>query len=136
VLIPKVAADIAIMVADASRRVFTVLKQLFEAIKRISFLTKRCEGILAPIGQANRDTLRLQAFRVQAAIESGPGWSGFKQASSTIGQGHTSVYGPMQDVIVNTARSASQTNGAQNSGQAGDTLRGDNPTPTPIQLPL
>jgi hypothetical protein len=136
VLIPKVLAEVAILVANTSRKILSMLKRLFEAIKRIGNITSKLDGILAKIGQANRNTIRLEAFRLQAAGEAGSGWNGFRQAYNTLSQGNVSVYGPVRDVVVNTARSSSQTNGAQNSGQAGDTLRGKNPAPTPIDLPL
>ncbi|AVT33978.1 MULTISPECIES: hypothetical protein [unclassified Plantactinospora] len=137
VLIPKVAAEVAILVGKASSKILNLLERLFEAINRISMIAGRCNGILAQIRQANNGTLLLEAFRLQAVGEAGgSGMSGFRGAFDTIGRGHTAVYGTVDKVAQNTARSASQTNGAQNTGQAGDTLRGDNPTPTPIELPL
>lgn len=136
VLIPKVAAEVAILVGKASNQILGVLKRLFAAIKRIGGITRQCDGVLAQIAQANRNTLRLEAFRLQAVGEAGTGWTGFRNAYQTIGQGHRAVYGPLGDVAVNTARGAGQTNGAQNGGQAGDTLLGDNPAPKPIELPL
>ncbi|MBE1488103.1 hypothetical protein [Plantactinospora soyae] len=136
VLIPKVAAEIAILVGKTSSKILNLLKRLFEAIKRMGVLTRQCDAILAQIGQASRNTLRLEAFRLQSVGESTRSWSGYRQAVSTIGQGHTSVHGTVGQVIENTARSAGQTNSAQNTGQSGDTLRGDNPAPKPIELPL
>jgi hypothetical protein len=136
VLIPKVLAEVAILVGNTSRKILSMLKRLFEALKRIGQLASKLDGILSKIGQANRDTLRLEAFRLQAVGEGGSGLRGFRNAYNTLGQGNRSVYGGVRDVAVNTGRSASQTNGAQNAGQTGDTLRGDNPAPTPIDLPL
>ncbi|ROT26787.1 hypothetical protein [Micromonospora sp. HM5-17] len=137
VLIPKVAAEVAILVGKTSSKILSLLRRLFEAIKRIGAIVKQCDSILAQIGQASRNTLRLEAFRLQAVGEfGGSGLSGFKGAFNTIGRGHTAVHGTVDQVIINTARSASQTNSAQNSGQAGDTLRGDNPAPKRIELPL
>jgi|GEM_PF-5655599 RNase P protein component len=137
VLIPKVAAEVAILVGKTSSKILNLLRQLFEAIKRIGVLVKQCDSILAQIGQASRNTLRLEAFRIQAVLEhGGSGLNGFRGAFNTIGQGHTAVHGPIGQVVVNTGRQASQTNGSQNAGQTGDTLRGDNPAPTPIKLPL
>ncbi|GGQ87404.1 hypothetical protein [Couchioplanes azureus] len=120
VLIPKVAAEVAILVGKASTQILDVLKRLFTAIRNMSMITKQCDDILRQIGQASRDTLRLDAFRTPAVVESAPAWKGFRQ----------------DNVVVNTARSAGQTNTSQNSGQSGDTLRDDNPSPKPIDLPL
>ncbi|MGI5213084.1 hypothetical protein [Plantactinospora sp. CA-290183] len=136
VLIPKVAAEIAVLVGKTSSKILNLLRRLFESIKRIGLFTGQCDTILAQIGQASRNTLRLEAFRMQAAFEGGPGLSGFRQAYNTLGRGHTSVYGSVGQAAENTGRSAAHTNGAQNSGQAGDTLREDNPSPSRIELPL
>ncbi|GAB3967088.1 hypothetical protein GCM10027615_15820 [Plantactinospora veratri] len=137
VLIPKVAAEVAILVGKTSHKILNLLERLFQAIRQMGILTSRCDAILAQIGQASRNTLRLDAFRIQAIGEAGgSGMSGFRGAFNTIGQGHTSVYGTVDQVVQNTARSAGQTNGWQNGGQAGDTLRGENPSPKPIELPL
>ncbi|MDW5330782.1 hypothetical protein [Plantactinospora sp. KLBMP9567] len=137
VLIPKVAAEVAILVGKTSSKILSLLERLFQSIKQIGMLTSKCDTILAQIRQANNGTLLLEAFRIQAIGEAGgSGLAGFRGAFNTIGRGHTSVYGPVDQVIQNTARSASQTNGSQNGGQAGDTLRGNNPSPTPIELPL
>jgi hypothetical protein len=136
VLIPKVAAEVAILVSKTSSKILGLLNKLFASIKQVSMLTKRADGVLAQIGQANRDVLRLESFRLQAVGEGGPGWRGFRDAYSAVSDGHSTVYGPVRNVAVNTARGASKTNGAQNSGATGDTLRGDSPEPTPIDLPL
>ena len=137
VLIPKVLSEIGFLVGTTTNKILNLLRQLFEAIKRIGVLVKQCDSILAQIGQASRNTLRLEAFRIQAVLEhGGSGLNGFRGAFNTIGQGHTAVHGPIGQVVVNTGRQASQTNGSQNAGQTGDTLRGDNPAPTPIKLPL
>jgi hypothetical protein len=136
VLIPKVLAEVAILVANTSRKILSMLKRLFEAIKRIGGITKQLDGILAQIGQHSRDTIRLQAFRLEAAGAGGSGWSGFRQAYNTLSRGNVTVYNTGREAVINTARDSAQTNTAQNSGQAGDTLRGNNPAPTDIDLPL
>jgi hypothetical protein len=136
VLIPKVVAEVAILVSKTSAKILSVLKRLFAAIKEMGLFTKQMSGLLEQIGQANRNVLRLEAFRIEAAATGGSGWSGFKGAYNTLGQGHVSVYGTVDKVAVATARSAGETNSAQNSGAAGSTLTGDSPTPTPIELPL
>lgn len=136
VLLPKVAAEVAILVSQTSAKILNLLKRLFTAIKEMGLLTKQMSAIVEQVGQANRNVLRLEAFRVEAAATSRPGWTGFKSAYGLLGKGHVSVYGPVDQVVVETARSASQTNGAQNTGSAGTTLTGKDPEPTPIDLPL
>ena len=136
VLIPKVAAEVAILVSETSAKILNVLKRLFTAIKEMGVLTKQMSAIVEQIGQANRNVLRLEAFRLEAAAGSSPGWTGVSSAYNLLGQGHVSVYGTVDKVAVETARSASQTNGAQNTGATGTTLTGENPAPTAIDLPL
>ncbi|GAA0471077.1 hypothetical protein Ade02nite_34390 [Paractinoplanes deccanensis] len=136
VLIPKVAAEVAILVSEASAKILNVLKRLFTAIKEMGVLTRQMSGIVEQIGQANRNVLRLEAFRLEAAGTSSPGWPGFRSAYDLLGQGHVSVYGPVDKVVVETARSASQTNTSQNTGATGSTMTGENPAPGPIDLPL
>ena len=136
VLIPKVAAEVAILVSKTSAKILNVLKRLFAAIKEMGVMTTKMSGIIEQIGQANRNVLRLEAFRVEAAAGSRSGWQGFQSAYDLLGQGHVSVYGTANKVAVETARSGSQTNSAQNTGATGTTLRDDNPAPTPIDLPL
>ncbi|OJF11462.1 hypothetical protein [Couchioplanes caeruleus] len=136
VLIPKVAAEIAILVAKTSTKILGLLKQLFASIKKVGLFTKQMQGLLEQIGQANRNVLRLEAFRIEAAGTAGSGWSGVRDAYRTVGQGHVSVHGPVDQVVVNTARSASQTNTSQNTGSAGSTMTNEDPEPGPINLPL
>lgn len=136
VLIPKVAAEVAILVSKTSARILGVLKGLFAAIKEMGVLTKQMSGIIEQVGQANRNVMRLEAFRLEAADASRSGWKGFKSAYDLLGEGHASVYGTVDKVVVETARGASQTNSVQNAGATGTTLTGKNPSPTPIELPL
>jgi hypothetical protein len=136
VLIPKVLAEVAILVGKTTSKIMNLLKRLLTSIKEMGVLVKRCDAILEEIGQSNRNILRLEAFRLEAAGTSRPGVAGFKQAYSTLSDGHVSVYGKAQFAAMETAKSASKANGVQNTGSTGSTLTGDNPSPTPIDLPL
>jgi hypothetical protein len=136
VLIPKVVAEVAILVSKTTSKILNLLKQLFAAIKRMGVLVRRCDAILDEISHANRNVLRLEAFRLEAAGTSRPGWGGFKQAYQTLSDGHVAVHGTVGHVVIETARSASSTNGVQNIGSTGSALTGDDPSPTLIDLPL
>jgi hypothetical protein len=136
VLIPKAVAEIAILVGKTTSKILNLLNRLFAAIKRMGVLVKRCDNILEEIGQSNRNVLRLEAFRLEAAGTSRPGLNGFKQAYNTLSDGHVSVYGATDHVAAETAKSASVANGTQNTGSTGATLTGDGPEPNPIDLPL
>ena len=87
-------------------------------------------------GQANRDVVRLAAFRLSAIGVSPTKWPGAKDAYKMLGEGHVSVHGSVDKVVVNTVRGVSQTNGAQNTGSAGSMMTGEDPEPGPIVLPL
>jgi hypothetical protein len=136
VLIPKVVAEVAILVSKTSATILGVLKRLFTAIKDMGVLTKQMGGIIEQIGEANRNVLRLEAFRIEAVGTARTGWSGFKGTYNLLGEGHVFVSGPVDRVVVETARGASQTNSVQNTGATGTTLTGQNPAPIPIDLPL
>ncbi len=143
VLIPKVVAEVAILVSATSAKILNMLKSLFAAIKRMGVMTGQMGDLIADIGQANRNVLRLEAFRLEALDVHGTGWKGLgsgwthaRGAYDLLSQGQVAVTGTVDRVVVETARSASQTNSAQNTGAAGSTLTGDDPSPTPINLPL
>jgi hypothetical protein len=136
VLIPKVAAEVAILVGKASAKILGLLKRLFAAIKQMGVITKQMSHLIEEIAHANRNVLRLEAFRLEAAGTTGSGWSGFRSAYNLLGHGQTAVTGPLDQVLIETGRSAGQTNSAQNAGATGTTVTGKNPEPIPIDLPL
>ncbi|GAB1641465.1 hypothetical protein [Krasilnikovia sp. MM14-A1259] len=136
VLIPKVAAEVAVLVAKTSTKILGLLKQLFSSIKQVGLFTKRMQSLLEEVAQANRNVLRLEAFRIEAAGTAGKGWSGFKDAYKLLSQGHVSVHGTVDQVIADTARDSSRSNAVQNTGSGLSTLTGEDPEPEPIHLPL
>jgi len=136
VLIPKVAVEVAILVSKTSAKILGLLKRLFAAIKQMGIITKQMSHLIKEVAHANRNVLRLEAFRIEAAGTTGSGWLGFKSAYNLLGHGQTAVTGPVKQVVIETGRSASQTNSAQNAGATGTTVTGKNPKPTPIDLPL
>jgi uncharacterized protein YukE len=143
VLIPKVVAEVAILVGKTSAKILNLLKRLFAAIKEMGVLTRQMGHIIEEIGQANRNVLRLESFRLESFDLHGTGWMGLKSgwthakgAYNLLGQGQIAVTGTVDQVAIETGRSASQTNTAQNTGATGSTVTGNNPEPTPIDLPL
>jgi uncharacterized protein YukE len=143
VLIPKVVAEVAILVSKTSAKILNLLKSLFAAIKRMGALTKQMGHIIEEIGQSNRNVLRLEAFRLEALDVHGTGWKGFasglshaKSAYGLLSEGQIAVTGPVDQVIIETGKNASRTNGVQNAGSTGSTVTGNKPEPNPIDLPL
>jgi hypothetical protein len=137
VLIPKVVAEVAILVGKTSAKILNLLKRLFTAIREMGVLTKQMSGLLQEISHANRNVLRLEVSRLEAVDTAGHGWSGVKSAYNLLSDGHVRAYGTVDKVAVETARSAGQTNGVQNAGSTGSTLtNGQSPEPNTIELPL
>lgn len=143
VLIPKVVAEVAILVSKTSAKILNLLKRLFAAIKEMGLVTRQMGHLLEEIGQANRNVTRLEAFRLESFDLHGTGWMGAKSglshakgAYNLLSDGQIAVTGPVSQVVIETGRSASQTNSAQNTGAAGSTVTGKNPEPHPIDLPL
>ena len=134
VLAPKALTEITVLVFDASTKILNVLKGLFAQISRIGQLTGRLRGIMTQIGQSNANVLRLVAHRAEAADIAQRGWKSWAEAYGVLSLGDTRVYGPVRQVIVNTGRSAAQTNSAQNAGSAADNTVGGDPAPSPIDL--
>lgn len=135
VLLPKVIAEIAILVSKASMKILDLLKELLQSIQKVGALTQKMQGLMERIGQANRNVLRLEAFRVEAAGTAGTGWRGVRDAYTLLAEGHVSVHGAVDQVITNTARSASQTNASQNIGSAASSISEQDPEPGEVDLP-
>jgi uncharacterized protein YukE len=144
VLIPKVVAEVAVLVAKTSAKILKLLKSLFASIKEMGLLTRQMGHLIEEIGQANRNVVRLEAFRMEAVGEHGTGWKGVtsgwshaKDAYQLLSQGQIAVNGTVDQVVIETAKSASTTNSSQNTGATVTTVTDPkNPTPTPIDLPL
>lgn len=73
VLIPKIVAEVAVLVGKTSAKILNLLKRLFTAIKQMGKFTKQLGGFIEEIGQANRNVLRLEAFRSEALDVHGTG---------------------------------------------------------------
>ncbi|GGN17727.1 hypothetical protein FHR83_004184 [Actinoplanes campanulatus] len=135
-LMPKALAEIALLVANTSTKILGVLKQLFLKIKEIGRFVQRMQEWIMVISKSNNDVLRLVAHRAEATELVRQGWTGPVKAYRVLGEGDVRVYGPMRQVLVNTGRSAAETNSSQNTGQSADSSRDDNPEPAPIDIPL
>ncbi|OJF14853.1 hypothetical protein [Couchioplanes caeruleus] len=148
VTIPKVLAEVALLVAECSAKILNLLKRLVGAVSRLTGDIQALSGLLDRIGTSLKSgtdgALVNGGWRAQAAgdmMERGPvtgirdGWTATKEAYRTIGKGHTAVHGTTDAVVGNTLRSASVNNSLQNSGATGDKLP-DASSDTPIDLPL
>jgi hypothetical protein len=144
VTIPKILAEVALMVAEYSAKILGLLKRLVAVVGKLTGhlgkATVVLEGIGRSLSEARSGALMLGAYRAQAAGEaingSRTGLAAYRHAHATIGQGTNAVYGPMDRLLIDTAKSALRNNGIQNSGSTADKM-GDGDTPPPaIELPL
>ncbi|MDI6103475.1 hypothetical protein QLQ12_33185 [Actinoplanes sp. NEAU-A12] len=134
-LMPKALVEIAMLVSHTSMKILSVLRHLFTKIEETGRVVKTMQMFLAQISKANNNVLRLVAHRVEASGTARQGWTGPYRAYGVLSDGDARVYGPIQQVLINTGRSAAETNGSQNVGQASDSTRDDNTAPTPIDIP-
>ncbi len=143
VLIPKVVADIAILVGKTSAKILNLLKDLATAIKKMGVLTHRMGHLIEEISDANRNVLRLEAFRIESLGTHGTGWTGFKSGWTHVKGVHDlldksqdAVHGTVGHMAADTGSSAAKTNSVQNLGSSASTMEADRPKPTVIELPL
>jgi hypothetical protein len=134
VLIPKVVGEIAALVSTASLKIFTAVRELIKKIRTISTVVGEMQTMMNKIGRAGRNVVRLDAHRVEAVGTAGQGWRGTVDAYRLLSQGHVRAHGPVNQVMVNTARAAAQGNTSQNTGSGASDMTKDNPAPLPIEL--
>jgi hypothetical protein len=148
VTIPKVVAEVGILVAECSTKIMNMLKRLVDSVARLTGDIKVLGGLLerisASLEHGTRGALINGAYRAQAGgemMERGPAhgitesWAAYKDAYRTLGQGHVATHGAAGAVAEETLRSASVNNSLQNGGATGDKLPDPHPD-TPIKLPL
>ncbi|MEV0895568.1 hypothetical protein [Actinoplanes sp. NPDC049802] len=142
VLIPKALTEVAILVANTSTKIMNTVRQLMARIHEIGEGIWKLRHLMAKLSRFRTDQARhnaditiLMVHRVEAANTARQGWTGPFKAYGVLSQGDASVYGPLQQTVINTGRAASQANTSQNSGSAADNVREDDPEPIPIDLP-
>ncbi|BFU45846.1 hypothetical protein KRMM14A1004_40830 [Krasilnikovia sp. MM14-A1004] len=148
VTIPKVVAEVGILVAECSTKIMNMLKRLTDAVARLTGDIKILGGLLERISkslQHGTDAALINgAYRAQAGgemMERGPvsglrdGWAAYKDAYQTLAKGHSAAHGTTDQIVDETLKSASINNSLQNGGATGDKLP-DPASDTPIKLPL
>jgi hypothetical protein len=148
VTIPKILAEVALMVAEYTGKIMNVLRRLTDAIHALGSKLPALAGILNrvkgvmdnAISEATYGSVFLNSSKLAAAdgyvSDSEGAWAGFKSAYKTLGEGNNVVYGTQSRVAVDALREGTKMNSLQNSGATADTLNGDQPTPPAIDLPL
>jgi hypothetical protein len=69
--VQKVVAEVAILVSRTSAKILGLLRRLFAAIREMGVMTTQMSHIIGEIGEANRNVLRLESFRLEAADAAG-----------------------------------------------------------------
>lgn len=148
VTIPKVVAEVGLLVAECTTKIMNLLKRLVAAVSRLTGDIHAMSGLLERISHSleeGTDTaLIMGAYRAQAGgemMERGTvtglknNWAAYKGAYHILDQGHTAAHGTTTAVANETLKSASVNNSVQNAGVTGDKLP-DTSDDQPIQLPL
>ncbi|GGN97059.1 hypothetical protein GCM10010112_88880 [Actinoplanes lobatus] len=135
VLLPKALMEVAVLVSQTSIKILTVMKELVLKIKEIGSGIEKLSRMIEKLTSAKLDVTRLMTHRVEAAGVAREGWTGPVKAYAALTLGDARVYGPIQQVLINTGRSAAETNTSQNSGSAADSTRKKDPEPNPVDLP-
>lgn len=147
VAIPKIAAEISIMVSKYAAKIASLLKRLAAAIKELAGKTKVGVDLLEQIGRflaKQGDDLYTGASELNTArtgatrVFEGDGVGGLPGAYRHVADGHVGAHGTLPQQMADMLKTAPRDNGLQNAGQYGDwTTDEDEPVqPGPIRLPL
>lgn len=148
VTIPKIVAEVALMVAEYTGRIVKVLHRLNEAIQALggklpalAWVCKRVTKMMdETISETTYGSVFLNSAKLHEADRYGADSEGaaaaYRAAYRTLGAADDVVYGTKAKVAVDALREGVKMNSLQNSGATGDSLLGDEPTPPAIDLPL
>lgn len=145
VTIPKIIADVSVMVAEYATKILLLLKRLVAAVGELTSRVTVVQPLLDLIGgslsRATDGTLLLGAYRAQAAgvVQDGSGGT-YRAAYGTISHASNAVYGGTAQFAEQAAVAVTRDNTISEVGRLVDKL-GDDPSddggkPGPITLPL
>lgn len=148
VTIPKILAEVALMVAEYTGRILQVLRRLTDAIDALgskigalsevtSFITRRMDGIIA---DSTYTSLFLNSSKLHAAdsyiADSDGALAAYKHAYRTLAEGDAVVYGTKARIAVDALREGFKMNSIQNGGATAQTLNDEQQPAPKIDLPL
>jgi hypothetical protein len=148
VTIPKIVAEVALMVAEYTGKIMRVLARLSAAIKALggkfpavaAVCTRITKMMDSTISEVSYGSLFLNSAKVHVAdsyvADSDGALAAFKNAYGTLDAADGVVYGTKAKVAVDALREGVNMNSIQNGGATADTLTGEEPAPPPIKLPL
>lgn len=148
VTIPKIIAEVALMVAEYTGKIMQVLRRLTEAIHALggkfpalaelcTRITKMMDSTISETtyGSVFLNSAKLHAADSYVADSEGP-LAAFKHAYKTMDQGDAVVYGTNAKIAVDAAREGLKMNSIQNGSTTGGSLNDGDPAPPAIDLPL
>ncbi|GAA4596817.1 uncharacterized protein YukE [Actinoplanes octamycinicus] len=143
VTIPKVIAEVALLVAEYTGRITKVLQRLTDAVAelggRFSRVLAACDRFNKFVDEAIFSSVFLNSAKVAEAdgyiADSEGARAAFKAAYRTFAQTDDVVYGTKARIAVDALREGLRGNSIQNGGAAGDALRKGGPTPPDIEIP-
>jgi hypothetical protein len=147
VTIPKIAAEISLMVAKYATKIASLLKRLSSAIAELAGKAKHGTELLESISRffaKQGDELYLGATELDVARQGatrqfgGTGFDGLKDAYRHVTDGHVGAHGNLNSQAGDILKEAPRDNSLQNGGAYGAwTTDEDEPEkPGPIELPL
>jgi hypothetical protein len=144
VTIPKVIAEVAMMVTECSTKITNLLTGLVRTIGRVAdripIVAAYLEKIAKSLSEAGANATVLGAYRIEAAGTATSPSSGvlgsYGSAHGTISTGHLAAHGSSAEVAGETLPSAIKANSVQNAGASVDKTRDGEQDPPPIMLPL
>ncbi|MFI5492510.1 hypothetical protein [Actinoplanes sp. NPDC051859] len=148
VTIPKVLAEVALMVAEVTGKIVRLLNQLTEAIGRLGSKFPAMASLLGQITKSMDSTTSdlaygsvfLNSSKLHAAdsyvADSQGAWQAYKHAYRTLSEGDAVAYGTRTQIAANALREGVKMNGIQNGSTTAGQIHDDEPSKPSIELPL
>ncbi|WP_250000929.1 hypothetical protein [Actinoplanes sp. M2I2] len=148
VTIPKILAEVAIMVAEWTGRIVQVMRRLSDAITALGGKFPALAEVCARIGRSMDSSISdlaygsvfLNSSKLHAAdsyvSDSEGAAGGFKHAYKTLAQGEAVVHGTKAQMAADALREGVKLNSIQNGSTTAGSLHNDEPDKPQIDLPL
>ena len=148
VTIPKILAEVALMVAEWTGRIVRVLRQLTDAINALgskfpalaSLCTRISKSMDGSIDELAYGSIFLNSSKLYAAdgyvADSEGAWNGFRQTYRTLAEGDAVTYGTKAQIAADALREGVKMNSIQNGSTTAGSLSDNEPPKPTIELPL
>lgn len=148
VTLPKILAEVALMVAEWTGRIVQVLRRLSDAVdalgSRFPALASLCSRIStsmdSSISELTYGSLLLNSSKLHSAdsyvSDSEGAWNGYRHAYETLAQGDAVVHGTRAQMAADALREGAKMNSIQNGSTTAGSLHDNEPPKPSIELPL